>query len=128
MATLTEQAEQLIDGNNFACIATLMPDGSPQVTPVWVEREGGVVVINSTMSRQRTRNLRRDPRVALTIFDMGNPYRKVVIRGRVIEITQEGGEEGIDRLSLKYTGEKYRFHDADDPRVIIRVSPKHVTH
>lgn len=125
---LTDEAKRLIDGKNLASVATLMPDGSPQVAPVWVDREGDTVVINATVTRQRYRNLKRDPRIALTVFDMGNPYSKVLIRGRATEITQQGAEEHIDKLSMKYRGGKYPWHKPDDQRVIIRIKPEHVTH
>jgi len=128
MVRLTEEAKKLIDGKNFASVATLMPDGSPQVAPVWVERDGDTVVINATATRQRYRNLKRDPRVALCVFDMNNPYSKVLIRGRATEITKVGAEEHIDKLSMKYRGGKYEWHKADDPRVVIRINPEHVTH
>ena len=128
MVPLTEQAKKLIDGKNLASVATLMPDGSPQVAPVWVDREGDTVVINATVTRQRYRNLKRDPRVALCVFDMNNPYSKVLIRGRAVEITTKGAEEHIDKLSLKYAGRKYPDHRTDEPRVIIRLKPERVTH
>jgi PPOX class probable F420-dependent enzyme len=125
---LSNQARELLDGKNFACVATIMPDGSPQVAPVWVERDGDTVVLNATESRQRTRNLKRDPRVAIAIFDMANPYKKALIRGRAVEITREGAEDHIDRLSVKYNGRKYPDHSLDDPRTIIRIVPERVTH
>ena len=128
MTELTEQAKKLLDGKNFACVATIMPDGSPQVTPVWVDREGDIIVINVTETRQKYRNLKRDPRVALCVFDIANPYSKVLIRGKVIEFTSKGAEEGIDNLSMKYHGRKYDYHRADQPRVIMKIQPEHVTH
>ena len=128
MTKLTEQAKELLDGKNFACVATIMPDGSPQVTPVWVDREGDIVVINATETRQKYRNLKRDPRVALCVFDIANPYSKVLIRGKVIEFTSKEAEEGIDNLSMKYHGRKYDYHRADQPRVIMKIQPEHVTH
>jgi len=128
MTQLTEQAKRLIDGKNLASVATLMHDGSPQVAPVWVDREGDIVVINATVKRQRYRNLKRDPRVALCVFDLDDPYSKVIIRGRVTEITKDGAEDHIDKLSVKYRGRKYPDHRADEPRVIIRIAPDHVTH
>ncbi len=128
MVHLTEQAKKLIDGNNFASVATLMPGGSPQVAPLWVDREGDSVVINTTEKRQRYRNFKKDPRVALCVFDQANPYSKVLIRGKVIEITRKGAEEHIDKLSMKYHGKTYPDHRADEPRVIVRIQPKHVTH
>jgi len=127
MVKLTELAKNLIDGKNLANVATVMPDGSPQVASVWVEREGDVVVINATTTRQRYRNLKRDPRVALSIFDMENIYTTVMIRGRATEITLEGAEEDIDRLSMKYNGRKYPDHSPERRRVIIRIAPEHVT-
>jgi len=126
MVVLTELAKKLIDGKNLASVATLMPDGSPQVAPVWVEREGDIVVINATTTRQRYRNLRRDPRVAVCLFDMNNIYSTVSIRGRAIEVTKKDAEEGIDRLSMKYNGRMYPDHSPERPRVVIRIAPEHV--
>jgi PPOX class probable F420-dependent enzyme len=128
MMPLTDQAKKLIDDKNLASVATLMPDGSPQVAPVWVDREGDIVVINATVKRQRYRNLKRDSRVALCVFGVDNLYSKVLIRGRAIEITKDGAEDHIDKLSMKYHGRKYPDHRADEPRVIIRIEPEHVTH
>ena len=126
MVELTELAKRLIDGKNLASVATLMPDGSPQVAPVWVEREGDVVVINATTTRQRYRNLKRDPRVALCLFDMDNIYSTVSIRGRAIEITRRDAEDDIDKLSMKYNGRMYPDHSPERPRVVIRIAPEHV--
>ena len=126
---LSTKAKELIDGRNFASVATLMPDGSPQVAPLWIDREGDTIVLNTTRSRQRTKNLRRDRRVAITVFDHDNPYTNVSIRGRAIEITEDGAEEHIDRMSMKYLGKpRYPYDDRSpkDPRVIIRVEAKHI--
>lgn len=128
MVQLSDQAKKLLDGKNFACVATVMPDGSPQVAPVWIERDGDDVLINATVSRQRYKNLKRDPRVAVAVFDMANPYSKVLIRGEATSITTDGAEEHIDRLSMKYNGKKYPNHVPEDPRVTIRISPSKVTH
>ena len=127
MAKLTELAKKLIDDKNLASVATLMPDGSPQVAPVWVEREGDTIVVNATTTRQRYRNLKRDSRVAVCIFDMNNIYTNVMIRGRATEITRKGAEDDIDRLSMKYNGRKYPDHSPERPRVIIRITPDHVS-
>lgn len=126
MVHLTELAKRLIDGKNLASVASLMPDGSPEVTPVWVEREGDTIVINATTKRQRYLNLKRDPRVALCIFDSGNIYTNVMIRGRATEITMEDAEEDIDKLSMKYNGMMYPDHNPERPRVIIRITPERV--
>ena len=119
---LSDKAKRLIDGKNFASVATLMPDGSPQVAPVWIDRDGDTIILNATVSRQRTRNLRRDPRVAICIFEQNNPYSNVLIRGKVVGITKKGGEQHIDKMNMKYRGiPKYAYHNPKDPRVLIRV-------
>ncbi|MGA2874586.1 MAG: PPOX class F420-dependent oxidoreductase [Nitrososphaerales archaeon] len=119
---LTEKTKKLIDGKNFASVASLMPDGSPQVAPVWVDRDGDTIILNATGTRQRTKNLKKDPRVAISIFEQNNPYSNVSIRGKAVEITQKGAEEHIDKMSMKYNGTpKYPYHDPKDPRVLIRV-------
>jgi PPOX class probable F420-dependent enzyme len=126
MAQLNELAKRLIDGKNLASVATLMPDGSPQVAPVWVDREGDTIVINAPTKRQRYYNLKRDPRVALCVYDAENTYANVMIRGRATEITKEGAWEHADKLSMKYIGMKYP-HSPKISRVIIRITPEHVT-
>jgi len=118
---------KLVDGRNFASVATLMPDGSPQVAPVWIDRDGDIILLNAARSRQRTRNLSRDPRVAICIYDQNNPYSNVLIRGKVLEITEKGAEDHIDRMNMKYHGKpKYPYHMPNDPRVLIRVEAKHI--
>src|SRR5208283_4218332 len=101
---LTEKTKKLIDGKNFASVASLMPDGSPQVAPVWVDRDGDTIILNATGTRQRTKNLKKDPRVAISIFEQNNPYSNVSIRGKTVEITQKGAEEHIDKMNMKYNG------------------------
>src|SRR5208337_4849670 len=125
---LSTKAKELIDGKNFASVATLMQDGSLQVAPLWIDREGDTIVLNSTRSRQRTQNLRRDPRVAITVFDQSNPYSNVSIRGKTIELTEEGAEEHIDKMSMKYLGRPYPWEDRTpkDPRILIRVEAEHI--
>ena len=124
---LSDKAKKLIDGKNFASAATLMPDGSPQVAPVWVDRDGDTILLNATVSRQRTKNLRRDPRVAICIYDQSNPYSNVQIRGKAVDITEKGGEEHIDKMNMKYRGTpKYAYHNPKDPRVIIRIEARRI--
>jgi PPOX class probable F420-dependent enzyme len=119
---LSDKVKKLVDGKNFASVATLMPDGSPQVAPVWVDREGDTIVLNAARSRQRTKNLKRDPRVAICIFDQSNPYSNFSIRGKAVEITEKGAEEHIDKMNMKYHGTpNYPYHTQNDPRVLIRV-------
>ena len=118
---LSERAKKLIDGKNFASVATLMPDGSPQVANVWIDRDGDTIILNATNSRQRTKNLKRDPRIAISIFDLTNPYQTVSIRGKVVDISEKGGEEHIDKMAMKYRGAMYAYHDPKNPRVLLRV-------
>ncbi|MCL5412300.1 MAG: PPOX class F420-dependent oxidoreductase [Candidatus Marsarchaeota archaeon] len=120
MVELPPKAKELIDGKNFASVATLMKDGSPQVTTTWVDRDGDTVLINTTENRVKIRNVRRDPRVAIGIYRLTDPYDAVYIRGVVREITRQGAEEHVDRLSQKYVGTDYRQHG---DRVILRIEP-----
>jgi len=127
-AQLNEKAKRIIEGKTFAHVATLNNDGSPQVSPVWVEHDGTYVVLNSEDKRLKVRNLRRDPRVSVSIQNVENPYEYVEIRGRVVEITPEGGFEGIDRLAKKYINEdKYPGNQPGDVRVQIKIAPERIT-
>lgn len=106
----------------FVFLATIMPDGSPQVTPVWFNIDGECVAINSAKGRIKDRNMRTHPQVALCIADPGNPYRYLQIRGKIIEITQEGADEHIDALTFKYLGEKkYPSRQPGEQRVRYKV-------
>lgn len=123
-AKLTTKAITLIEGKNFAHLATLMADGSPQVTPVWVDHEGDVILVNTAVGRLKQKNTARDNRVAISIASQDNPYDKVVIRGRVIAQTFEGAEAHIDKLASKYTGvTKYQRPQPDEKRIIIKIEP-----
>lgn len=112
----------LFEKRAFAHVATLMPNGSPQVTPVWFDYDGQYIRINSAKGRQKDRNLRRDARVALSIQDPDNPYRYLQLRGRVVELTEEGADDHIDLLAKKYTGaDRYPFRKAEEVRVIYKI-------
>jgi PPOX class probable F420-dependent enzyme len=112
----------------FAHLATLMPDGQPQVTPVWVDFDGHHVVINTAAGRQKDKNLQRDGRVALSIADPDNPYRYLEVRGHVAERTLEGADQHIDAMAKKYLGkDKYPFSKPGEVRVIYKVKPEHTT-
>ena len=114
--------------NVRSLISHLMPDGTPKVTPVWVDLEGDRVVFNSAKGRQKDKNVRRDPHVALAIVDPDNPYRYLEIRGRVVEITEEGADDHIDKLAKKYLGvDKYPYRQASETRVIYKIQPDHTT-
>jgi PPOX class probable F420-dependent enzyme len=125
---IPEKYADLFQKRAFAYLATLMPDGRPQVTPVWVDYDGEYVIFNSAKGRQKDRNVRRDPRVALTISDPENPYRYLEIRGRVEEITEQGAAHHIDKMAKKYLGvDKYPYAQAGEVRVMYKVKPEHTT-
>ena len=105
--TLSPEAMKLIDRPNFAHLATLMPDGSPLSTPVWVGREGDRLVICTSDGSLKGKNTRRDPRVALSIVDFDNPYSEVQIRGRVVERRPDPELKVMDPISHKYTGKPF---------------------
>jgi PPOX class probable F420-dependent enzyme len=112
----------------FASLGTLMPDGSPQVTPVWVDYDGKYILFNSAVGRVKDKNIRRDPRVSVSIQDPDNPYRYLEIRGRVVEITQNGADEHINKLSQKYLGQAvYPYRQPGEVRVLYKVEPERVS-
>lgn len=118
---------EILDKKAFAHLATMMKDGSPQVSPVWVEREGDKLIVNSALGRIKDRNIRNDPRVAVSATDPDNPYRALMIRGRVVDITQDGAEEHIDKLAKKYLGvDKYPYRSDDEVRVKYTIEPERV--
>lgn len=120
---IPKEGRSLLDGKNFASLATLMKDGSPQVSPVWVARDGDIVLVNTSIGRVKERNVIRDPRVAISVFDMNNPYRKLLIRGKVVKMVRKGARESIDELSIKYTGHKYAGMKPGEHRVVMRIDP-----
>lgn len=121
---LSEKQVNLIQGKNFAHIGTLSDDGSPQVTPVWIDWDGQHILFNTEQKRAKTKNLQSDPRVAVCISNSENPYQYVEIRGRVVEMIEEGADAHIDKMAKKYMGqEKYPFHKPGDVRVIVKIEP-----
>jgi PPOX class probable F420-dependent enzyme len=111
--TLSQDVKQLIDGPNFAHLATLMADGSPQSVPVWVGREGDRILICTGEGSLKARNTRRDPRVALSIVDFRDPYREVQMRARVVERRPDPGLAIMDPISRKYTGKPFPFRSPE---------------
>jgi PPOX class probable F420-dependent enzyme len=111
----------------FANLATLNPDGSPQVTPVWVDFDGKNVLVNTAKGRVKHRNLERNPRVALAIADPDNPYRYLGIQGRVTEMTDAGADAHIDRMAKKYLDkDKYPFRQPGEARILLKITPSKV--
>lgn len=108
---LSQEMKQLLDRPNFAHLATLMPDGSPQSVPVWVGREGDRIVVCTGEGSLKARNTRRDPRVALSIVDFRDPYAEAQIRGRIVERRADPELAIMDPISRKYTGKPFPFRD-----------------
>jgi PPOX class probable F420-dependent enzyme len=104
-----------------------MSDGSPQASAVWVDTDGSSIVVNSAEGRLKDRNMRRDPRVAISVTDPDNPYRSLMIRGRVVKITNDGADEHINRMAKKYMGvDKYPFRQPGEVRVLYYIEPERV--
>ncbi|MFF7728568.1 PPOX class F420-dependent oxidoreductase [Streptomyces sp. NPDC008001] len=129
-ATLSDDLKKLLDDSPvFATVATVQPDGSPQLTVTWLTRDGDDLLISTTVGRRKERNLRRDPRVTVMINPPNAPYTYAEVRGSAT-LTTEGGQELINELSRKYTGKDYAdFNPAakdDAERVVVRVTPRKV--
>jgi PPOX class probable F420-dependent enzyme len=125
---IPEKFRDLFDKKAFAHVVTMMSDGTPQVTPVWVDYDGTHVIINSARGRQKDKNLRRNPNVALSIQDPDNAYRYLEVRGRVTEITEDGADEHIDKMAKKYMGvDRYPGRSPGEVRVIYKIEPQHFT-
>jgi PPOX class probable F420-dependent enzyme len=121
MATLTEQQAGFLDNPFFGVVTTLREDGSPHSTVVWVDRENGTVSFNTARGRAKDRHLSRDPRVSLLVMDPQNAFRWLAVSGTA-EVTEEGADEQIDKLAMKYTGnEKYPWRSATETRVKVRI-------
>jgi len=127
-AAIPDNYKDLFTKRAFAHLATLMKDGSPQVTPVWSDFNGSQIWINSAKGRLKDKNMRRDKRVALSIQDPDNAYRYLAIQGVVDEITENGADEHIDALAKKYLGkETYPYRAAGEVRVIYKIRPEKVS-
>ena len=122
---IPEKYLDLFEKKAFAHLATVMPDGTPQVTPVWCDYDGTHVLINSARGRRKDKNIERNPSVSLSIQDPDNPYRYLEVRGRVSEITEEGADSHIDKMAKKYLGQdKYPFRQPGEVRVLYKIKPE----
>ena len=125
-ATIPESAYHYFDNPNFANVATVMSNGAPHVTPVWIDRDGDMILFNTARGRVKEQNIARDPRVALSVLDPSNPYHYIQVRGRA-ELVDEGADAHIDRLAKKYLGEdEYPLRQPGERRVTVRVTPEAV--
>jgi PPOX class probable F420-dependent enzyme len=124
---LPDGVKRLFEEQNFPHLATIMPDGSPQVTPVWAEMDGENISVNTSEGRVKPRNVRRDPRVAISVHRQDSPYSSAFIRGRVVEVRTEGAEEQIHRLAKKYMGvDRYPALQPGEQRLTLVIEPEHV--
>lgn len=129
MAEIPAKAKHLLEGKTFAHVATLMEDGAPQVSPVWIDEEDGLVVFNTAEGRLKPKNLRRDPRVAISVTNPENPYESLLIRGKATELTREGADEHIDALAKRYMEvDEYPLRQPGEERIVVRVKPEKVQH
>jgi PPOX class probable F420-dependent enzyme len=124
---IPHQFLDLFEKPSLSHLATLMPDGSPHVSPVWVDYDGHYILINTAKGRRKERNMREHPQVALDIVDPENPYRFLLIRGRVVEITEEGANEHRDKLDTRYIGiTSYPHRDPLEIRCICKIVPERI--
>ena len=119
---LSDDIQALVSGPNFAHLASLMSDGSPQVAPVWVDLERDTILVGTGEGSLKAKNTRRDARVALSLISMDNPYREAQIRGRVVERRPDADFRIMDRISHKYTGKPFPFRDKPAQRVVLVIA------
>lgn len=128
MGKLDDSVRKLLEAKNFAFVATLNEDGSPQVTPTWVDTDGEFALVNTAIGRVKQKNVKRDTRVAIAVLDQANPYSYTAIRGRVVEqVTGKLADDHIDKLAKKYIGvDKYPHRQPGEQRVILKIATDHV--
>ena len=127
MASIPDDYADLLDGKTFACFGTLSPSGAPHITPVWIDRDGDDLLVNTAAGRQKDRNVQRDARVGVCIVDHDDPYRYLSIEGEVVERTTEGAVEHIDELARQYMDvEEYPNRDESSERIVLRIRPETV--
>jgi PPOX class probable F420-dependent enzyme len=126
MKEITEPVAKLLKDKNFAFIATLMPDGSPQITPVWIDMDNNTntILVNTASGRKKLDNISRDPRVAISVANQLNPYEMVAIRGEVVQQDTNSADEHVDKLAKKYLDlDKYPFRTPNEKRVVLKIKP-----
>lgn len=128
MKTIPEKFADLLSDQTkaFASVATVLKDGSPQVTPVWLDTAGDRIRINTATGRVKSRTLKEGGKVALAIMDPANPYRYMQIRGKVTKVTKDGADAHIDKLAHKYLGTDYPFRQPGEDRILVEIEPESV--
>ncbi len=127
MTELTEFSKQLLKGKNFASVATIMPDGTPQVSVVWVDTDDKHIIFNTAEGRRKTLNMQSNPSLAIAVFNTENPYQQSMIRGKVVEIKKQGADDHVNHLAKKYLGvDKYPYAAPGEVRLIVKVAPEHI--
>src|SRR5215210_231318 len=126
---IPEKYLDLFDKKAFGHLGTVNSDGTPQVTPVWIDYDGKHVLVNSARGRKKDKNMERNPAVSISIQDPDNPYRYLEVRGRVSEITEEGADEHIDKMAKKYMGvDRYPGRGPGEVRVLYKIEPQRTSH
>jgi PPOX class probable F420-dependent enzyme len=129
MAAIPDEAKHLFENKDFAHVATINSDGTPQVSAVWIGQDGDFVTFNTAEGRVKTNNLHDNPNVAISITSQENPYENLIIQGKVVEITQDGADEDIDALAKRYLGaDSYPFRQPGEERVIVKIEPQKVNY
>ena len=118
----------ILEGKGFAHWATIGPSGEPHLSPVWFDWDGEQIYVSQTTTRQKYRNVQRDPRVALSIIDPANPYRYVEVRGEVVDVQIDENNAFINKMAKKYIDKDvYPWHNPSDQRIVVAIAPKHAT-
>ena len=126
-AQITPSLERLLKEASYGQLATLMPDGAPQITQVWLDTDGRHILVNTVASHQKVKNVRRDSRVAINVHDPTQPYRIANIRGKVVEVTLVGADQHIDSLAKKYLGvDQYPFRRDGQQRIVLKIEPERI--
>ena len=129
MAAIPDEAKHLFEGKDFAHVATINSDGSPQVSAVWIGLDGDLVTFNTAEGRLKTKNLQRHPDVAISITNQENPYENLILQGKVVEMTHDGADDDIDALAKRYLdADSYPFRQDGEVRVIVKIEPERVNH
>lgn len=127
-SVIPEQYQDLLTKQSFAHIATVGPDGEPQSSPVWIDWDGQHILFSQTKSRQKLHNLQREPRIAMSMIDPGNPYRYLEVRGVVDGVEDDPNNAFINKMAKKYMGQDtYPYHRPGDERVVVKVRPEHTS-